>query len=348
MVVISPFHVVTAPHRTPHTCNILLVLDSTYNRLSLSHPFRVYQTTLVRQANHPQYLHSLSIQSTISYILACLLILASYCSATTMDLLCVNSTGFSLDKLRDTLIRLEDTIIFGLIERAQFARNPRIYEKGSFKFVDGFNGSFFEYFLHEVEVVHARVRRYQSPDEYPFTDNLPEPILPALDYPPTLHANNVNVNKKLLQAYLESIVPTLCVDTDDQNYGSSATRDIECLQALSRRIHYGKFIAEAKFIADPEGYTKLIRANDRVAIERLLTAPEVEARLLRRLRRKAFIYGQDITEDGTVVCDSNEATNNLKSPIKINLDLVVELYEKFVIPLTKEVEVEYLMQRLDN
>jgi chorismate mutase len=24
------------------------------------------------------------------------------------------------------------------------------------------------------------------------------------------------------------------------NYGSSATRDVECLQALSKRIHYGK------------------------------------------------------------------------------------------------------------
>ncbi|RKP24151.1 chorismate mutase [Syncephalis pseudoplumigaleata] len=266
-----------------------------------------------------------------------------------MDLLSVNGTGLSLDKLRDTLIRLEDTIIFGLIERAQFAWNPRIYEKGSFNFVDGFNGSFFEYFLHEVEAVHARVRRYQSPDEYPFTTPLPQPILPALDYPPTLHANDVNINPKLLNAYLEHIVPTLCTHADDQNYGSSATRDIECLQALSRRIHYGKFIAEAKFVADPEGYTKLIRANDRAAIERLLTAPEVEARLLRRLRRKALIYGQDITEDGTVVCSTGEtATHGAGRPGKINLDLVVELYEKYVIPLTKEVEVEYLMQRLDS
>ncbi|KAI9593937.1 chorismate mutase [Syncephalis fuscata] len=265
-----------------------------------------------------------------------------------MDLLHVNSTGLSLDKMRSTLIRLEDTIIFALIERAQFAWNPRIYEKGSFNFGDGYDGSFFEYFLHEVESVHARVRRYQSPDEYPFTKNLPEPILPPLDYPPMLHANNVNINDKVMQAYLNRIVPTLCNDTDDQNYGSSATRDIECLQALSRRIHYGKFIAEAKFVADPEGYTKLIRANDRVAIETLLTAPEVEARLLRRLRRKALVYGQDITEDSADACNITIVASPTERPGKINLDLVVELYEKFVIPLTKEVEVEYLMQRLDS
>lgn len=34
---------------------------------------------------------------------------------------------------------------------------------------------------------------------------------------------------------------------DDGNYGSAATIDVLCLQALSKRIHYGKFVAEAKF-----------------------------------------------------------------------------------------------------
>jgi chorismate mutase len=30
------------------------------------------------------------------------------------------------------------------------------------------------------------------------------------------------------------------------------------------------------------------------------------------------------------------------------VDVVVELYEKWVIPLTKEVEIEYLLARLDE
>jgi hypothetical protein len=34
---------------------------------------------------------------------------------------------------------------------------------------------------------------------------------------------------------------------DDGNYGSAATLDVLCLAALSKRIHYGKFVAEAKF-----------------------------------------------------------------------------------------------------
>ena len=45
-----------------------------------------------------------------------------------------------------------------------------------------------------------------------------------------------------MKFYVENIVPSLCISGDDQNYGSAATRDVECLQVLSQRIHYGKNI----------------------------------------------------------------------------------------------------------
>lgn len=35
--------------------------------------------------------------------------------------------------------------------------------------------------------------------------------------------------------------------------------DINALQAISKRVHYGKFIAEAKFLAEPEKYGERIR-----------------------------------------------------------------------------------------
>ncbi len=93
----------------------------------------------------------------------------------------------SLTNIRSVLIRLEETIIFGLIERAQFAHNPRIYIRGAFpelrkevpsvirsssssssssttKPTDsegadvatgGFDGSWLEWFLHETECFHG-------------------------------------------------------------------------------------------------------------------------------------------------------------------------------------------------
>jgi len=147
-----------------------------------------------------------------------------------------------------------------------------------------------------------------------------------------------------MEFYLNRIVPAVCVQKDDQNYGSSATCDVACLQALSQRIHYGKFVAETKFRdpKDQQQYIKLIKACDKEAIETLLTNKKVEESLLNRLRRKALTYGQDITND--LKLDDNELSKNLK----INVDVVVELYEKWVIPLTKQVEVEYLLIRLDD
>ena len=63
----------------------------------------------------------------------------------------------SLDRIRSILIRLEDTIIFSLIERAQFAHNPRIYDRGVFKELEDleFKGSWLEWFLKETEAFHG-------------------------------------------------------------------------------------------------------------------------------------------------------------------------------------------------
>jgi chorismate mutase len=63
----------------------------------------------------------------------------------------------SLERIRSILTRLEDTIIFSLIERAQFAHNPKIYERGVFTELKElqFNGSWLEWFLKETEIFHG-------------------------------------------------------------------------------------------------------------------------------------------------------------------------------------------------
>ncbi|KAG1048513.1 hypothetical protein G6F46_008514 [Rhizopus delemar] len=240
---------------------------------------------------------------------------------------------YSLDKLRSTLIRLEDTILFALIERAQFALNQNIYEKGAIEF-KGETGekSFLEYCLSETEKIHAKVR---SPDEYAFTSPLPEPILPPLQYDEFLYRNEINVNSVIMDMYIKYILPVICKKEDDNNYGSSATKDIEALQALSKRIHFGKFIAESKFRSNPAEYIQLALAEDRKKIDELLTNKKVEEQVLERLRRKALVYGQTLDEE-------QEGTSK---HLRIPVELVVELYKRWVIPLTKEVEVDYLIIR---
>jgi len=274
----------------------------------------------------------------------------------------VSDDPLSLDRIRSVLTRLEDTIIFGLIERAQFAHNPKIYQKGAFPEIKqlDFDGSWLEWFLQETESFHAKARRYTSPDEYPFTANLPPPVIKPISFPEILYPNTVNVNPSVLSFYTRQIVPRITKSAtlrlsalkrvngitgdaeyeDDGNYGSASTIDVEVLQAISKRVHYGKFVSESKFIDKPSAFIPHIQNPNRAALEALITKPEVERKLLQRLRKKATLYAQDLAPDGEPMKDSGSG--------KIDVDGVVELYEYYIIPLTKEVEVDYLLQRLNG
>ena len=183
------------------------------------------------------------------------------------------------------------------------------------------------------------MRRYESPDEYPyFPEALQKPILESLHYPHILHPNNVNVNAKIKESYVNIILPRVCSASNEvldqpENYGSAGIRDVDCVQALSRRIHYGKFVAESKFQQDTNLFVRLIQAGDTDGIDAAITNAKVEKEVLARLKLKAEIYGR---EPGTGV----------EKQLRIDADGVVAMYKDIVIPLTKVVEVEYLMQRL--
>jgi chorismate mutase len=238
-----------------------------------------------------------------------------------------------LDNIRSVLIRQEETIIFALVERAQFRVNAPVYQPGGIAIPD-FDGSFVEYLLHGTEVLHAKVRRFQSPDEHPFSADLPGPLLQAIDHGSPLVPNTININARIKALYEEIIVPEICVPGDDEQYGSTAVCDVACLQALSKRIHYGKFVAESKFRSDPATYAACIKVGDAGRLMELITDPAVEEKLLARVRRKAAAYGQDLTEPS--------------GEYKIAPEFVAALYRDHIIPLTKDVEVAYLLQHPVN
>lgn len=57
-------------------------------------------------------------------------------------------------------------------------------------------------------------------------------------------------------------------------------------QALSKRIHFGKYVAEAKFRAQTDKYSALIRAQDSDGLMALLTDLAVEERVVARVGLK--------------------------------------------------------------
>lgn len=66
------------------------------------------------------------------------------------------SETYTLDGIRSSLIRQEDSIIFSLVERAQYCYNSETYDQNAF-LKDGLQGSLVEYILRETEKLHARV-----------------------------------------------------------------------------------------------------------------------------------------------------------------------------------------------
>jgi chorismate mutase len=122
-------------------------------------------------------------------------------------------------------------------------------------------------------------------------------------------------------------------------------------------------VSESKFKENPSAFIGPIRSRDRAALEALITKPEVERRLLLRLRKKAAQYAVEFGPNDEVRPASE---SNGLSLGKADIDAVVgELYEKYIIPLTKDVEViffpissrsasdshvqvNYLLQRLDG
>ena len=151
------------------------------------------------------------------------------------------------------------------------------------------------------------------------------------------------------------------------------------LQALSKRIHYGKFVAEAKFQASPDAYEAAIKAQvkffffaqsflhflshigfmihtaagfhihfccwhrvlqDSQRLMDMLTYQRVEDVVKMRVEMKTKAYGQEVVVNGMEDDDAGPV-------YKIKPSLVADLYGDWIMPLTKEVQVAYLLRRLD-
>lgn len=79
--------------------------------------------------------------------------------------------------------------------------------------------------------------------------------------------------------------------------------------------------------------------QDKDKLMDLLTYPEVEEAIKRRVEMKAKTYGQEVVV--------NMKEHRTEPVYKINPSLVADLYSDWIMPLTKEVQVAYLLRKLD-
>ncbi|WJX72446.1 chorismate mutase [Trifolium repens] len=103
------------------------------------------------------------------------------------------------------------------------------------------------------------------------------------------------------------------------------------LQALSKRIHYGKVVAEAKFQECPSVYEVAIKVKDKKWLLELLTYETVEASVQKRVEMKAKTYSQvkraaEFRTAGSLVCQE----------IELQIDVIIGGCDKHTLKLPSE------------
>ena len=188
------------------------------------------------------------------------------------------------------------------------------------------------------------MRRYTSPEEVAFFDaaRAKPPELPALSFAPMLLGPaRQNFNDALYAAYVGRVVPSICAPGDDGQHGSAALCDITALQALSRRVHLGHFVAERKFRDAPARYRELVAADDVDGIMAELTNAAVEERIIERVARKVAALGAG------GAAGAGPDADDCDGAFMVEPRTIAAIYRELIIPLTKDIEVEYLKRRID-
>ena len=237
-----------------------------------------------------------------------------------------------LDEIRIQLEACENSIIFALCERNRWCRNLQAYGSStsseSVPIVTPTSPtSLFYRLLEGTETVHASVGRYACPEEHPFT-TIPEEstggTLPKSYHIGTFldpEETRINHNDRIIHLYFQTILPMITEPGSCENPGSSVTADVHLLQAMSRRIHLGKVVAESKYRRDPHLFSPT--SSDQELLEQL-THIEVENRILDRIRTKVRrLEGQS-------------------SPPSIWSERVVSVFRDIIIPETKQIQISYL------
>jgi chorismate mutase len=239
----------------------------------------------------------------------------------------------SLQEISQKLESYEETIVFKIIDRAQYAANEIVYERGKSGFKGAGNYSLLELRLRYQEQMDTQFGKFCVPEERPFIQSFSTPRRKAMiDDRGILidDCNIVNLTEDIIKGY-RNLVPLFCKPGDDGHYGSSVEQDVYALQAISRRIHFGSlYAAESKYTADPDGFGQLIDARDEEGLLKKLTRKEVEDKIIERIEEKT---------------KSTQATVNQNIRRIVKPEVIVGFYRECVIPLTKQGQVLYLLNR---
>ncbi|RDB15848.1 putative chorismate mutase [Hypsizygus marmoreus] len=250
----------------------------------------------------------------------------------------------TLTTVRGILSNLEAPIISTLVQRSALTTNPSLYQPSE--------SSPLLHYIHTQELEAQKLHRFDYGRlEYPFTLPLisPDHASRANPFPPgRFHQDTFSRNANLTAFYTTTLVPLLAsittstpffyhLSNSTQNDVAALTLDAQLLALMSHRAHIGKIVAESKFAANVSGYTPLIYRRDASAIRTLLTNVTQEESVLTKAQAASRALASAWVSAGALVPSSFVASVQ-GAAVKVFRELI---------DITTQIEVEYLLQRLD-
>jgi chorismate mutase len=221
------------------------------------------------------------------------------------------------NSIRPGLDILANEIIISLKKRTRFAKNPEVYAPGLVRGDPG--ASLLRYELARIEQVHAELGRFKFADQEPYTsiDDIESIIVRDTPASP-IEPMRSGVGGRIIKFY-GNWIGIACQDgSNPDTFGETVTADVTALLAVMERINLGKYVAESKFCDAPDKFREA--GGEREATLDLIVRRDREGQVFELARTLARHY--DFDEDQAVA-----------------------VFE-FMVEVTKDVEVDYIRQRL--
>lgn len=241
--------------------------------------------------------------------------------------------NFDLNAVRKILSQLDVVILLLLLEKSNYGLLSEDKED-NIVYLDNFDGCFLIRYLNEIEKLYFKKKNLRSKIESNFLSKIiNHPFFSSIEIS---HDNYVDLNHEIIKLYITKVLPLISSNNivDPETVIKSCFCDIKCLQAILKRVNYGKLVAELKFQQNTKLFNTAVKNKEIDKILDFITDEEVQEKVIKNLRSNFDFFLNDTNNRHFVNIDE-----------KISFDVIESIFKNTIIPLTKKSQFFYLINR---
>jgi chorismate mutase len=195
-----------------------------------------------------------------------------------------------LSDLRIKLDQMTERIVSRLKDRSRFKLNKPVYLVDAITIAGRTGISFLEFALEGLEQYHAKLGRYNYPDQHPLVSSQlpPTPVTRERATSP-ISRIQIDLRADIISFYVK-LLHELCQEAEDAaTFGETAYVDADLIELLNERINLGRYVAESKLHTDPV----IAEIRDTELLTKRLREYTREKQVLQKAREIARRYDLD-------------------------------------------------------